>query len=1003
MQNLMQRLQALAALVLVGCVMVTGALASPPSAVLPYSDYHQRLWDTKDGMPQISALSMVQDQHGLLWVATEGGLVSFDGDHFEIYDGRASPLFLNPLLRTLFHSSDNTLWVGSSGRLIKKTADGFQEVLYQETSLGSVESIAEFDGALYIGGAALHRISLPDHQVTAIEHDAGPVTAMLALPERLWIAHTDSLGYIREGQYHAFPIKGLQPQQQLRHLTQHDDRLLIGTSLGLYQFASTGDLSPYLIDGEPVTEPVQMLYQDRQGVLWMSLPQRLWQVKEGHLIEQVTQVAGQSNPWFVSAFEDRNGFLWLGSMTHGLQRLRYDGSRNHSLDAGLREPYVWAILESGEGLLVGGNSGLYRWDGKRFQPQDLAGVLPNPVVYTLMEDSSGNLWLGTRSGLVTLDHSGELLRGYPALDHLQINGMAEGVGDEVWIATLDGLFLWDGQRLEEKTAELGLQSAGVRMVYVDRQQRLWVATVEGMYRLSDAGVEDFSEDPLLSSTYIAFIGQLQDDRMVVGTMQSGIAVEGEESWHWLNPSQLPATSAFFVGQRQQQLYVSNFNGLYQVDLASFEPDSPLVTRVLIDDFGAESDVDGVRCCNGAGNGKGLLRGNRLYLPSLNGLVSLDLDAQTALARSPEPLIEGLDGGNDWFSQSPVRLAIGQRDVRFQYTAPWFYRNSALRFRYRLQGYDQGWTEVIERREAFYTNLPAGAYRFELQTRLADVAQWSDADSFAVDIAAYWYERWWFQLLIGLMLIGLIFLGYRLRLHALERARQTLSRKVAEQTSELHRANAQLATANEQLQQASLTDALTGLHNRRYLNVVLPNLLARSDRGQRGFYVVLLDLDNFKQLNDQLGHAVGDEVLMAVAKLLSQQIRSSDHLVRWGGEEFLILLESSKDVHKFMQRLLQAFDCHSWPAENAGFAVSCSVGVCFHPAFAGGWSWDNSLVLADKAMYLVKEHGKAGWLLLKATADAPQNLAEHVTRLNPEELLHSGWFDCEGSTVATMAR
>ena len=210
--------------------------------------------------------------------------------------------------------------------------------------------------------------------------------------------------------------------------------------------------------------------------------------------------------------------------------------------------------------------------------------------------------------------------------------------DEFWIATLDGLFLWDGQRLQEKTAELGLRSARIRMVYVDRQQRLWIATAEGMYRLSDAGVEDFSEDPLLSSTYIAFIGQLQDDRMVVGTMQSGIAVEGDAGWHWLSAGQLPAPAAFFIGQRQQQLYVPNFNGVYQLDLASLEPGSPVIARVLIDDFGAESAVDGVRCCNGAGNSKGVLRDNRLYLPSLNGLVSLDLDAETTFARSPKPLI-----------------------------------------------------------------------------------------------------------------------------------------------------------------------------------------------------------------------------------------------------------------------------------------------------------------------------------------------------------------------------
>ena len=466
------------------------------------------------------------------------------------------------------------------------------------------------------------------------------------------------------------------------------------------------------------------------------------------------------------------------------------------------------------------------------------------------------------------------------------------------------MFLWDGQRLQEKTAELGLRSARIRMVYVDRQQRLWIATAEGMYRLSDAGVEDFSEDPLLSSTYIAFIGQLQDDRMVVGTMQSGIAVEGDTGWHWLSASQLPAPAAFFIGQRQQQLYVPNFNGVYQLDLASLEPGSPVITRVLIDDFGAESAVDGVRCCNGAGNSKGVLRGNRLYLPSLNGLVSLDLDAETTFARSPEPLIEGLEAAA---MTGSARLRRSWRPASAMYASstrrPGFIATVRSGFATACRGTTAAGPRSSSGERRFIPTCPLAAYRFEVQARLAESPQWSDAAAFGIDVAAYWYERWWFQLLVGLMLVALLFLGYRLRLYALERARKTLSRRVAERTRELHRANAQLAAANEQLQQASLTDALTGLHNRRYLNVVMPKLLARSDREQRGFYVVLLDLDNFKQLNDQLGHAVGDEVLVAVARLLTQQLRSSDHLVRWGGEEFLIVLATSADVQDFMQRLL----------------------------------------------------------------------------------------------------
>ncbi|MCC5827007.1 diguanylate cyclase [Alkalimonas sp.] len=984
--------------------MMTLAFASPQQAVqgpILYSQYHQRRWNTVDGMPQVSALSMVQDNDGYLWVATEGGLARFDGYRFTVFDGQSSPLFLNPLLRTVYYSSDGSLWVGSSSRLIQFKDDEFHEFFHQQQSLGSIEAIAEFDGILYAGGQSLHQIALPEHQTTAIKHESGPITAMLSTPERLWIAHTDSLAYIEHGHYHHYPVSGLLPQQQLLHLAWHDEQLLIGTSKGLYQLHESGYFSPYLINGETITEPVQMLYQDQQQMLWLALSQQLWQVQRGQLLEKVTELDNNTRPWFVAAFEDKDGQLWLGSRTHGLQRLRYDGTRNYGVEAGLAEPYIWALLDSDEGLLVGGNSGLYQWNGDVFRSTDLADRLPNPVVYTLMQDRDRNLWLGTRRGMVTVDQHGQLVRQYPLLDHLQINGILQDAGGDVWVATFNGLFRWDGQQLHDETKALGIQNLRIRMIFIDRQQRLWIATAEGLYRYSEGHTENFADDKLLSSTYISYIGQLQDDRIIIGTFQTGIAVESGDGWYWLSAMQLPAPSVLFIGQHQQQLYVSSFNGVYQLALDSLVPASQVQTRVLIDDFGLESNVDGVRCCNGAGNNKGVLQGRQLFLPSLNGLVVLEVQSDIQDARLPVPRIEGVDIEGEWFSQPPAKLPLGSRNLRFQYTAPWFYRNSALRFRYRLQGYDATWTEVVERREAFYTNLPAGDYHFELQVRLSDQSQWSETARLSLNIPSFWYEQWWARLLIGVLLLSAVLLVYRYRLRSLEHARHELSRKVAERTEELNRANQQLAAANERLQQASVTDALTGLYNRRYLNQVIEHILARSVRKQEGFYCLLLDIDNFKLLNDQLGHSAGDNVLIAMAELLSLQVRSSDHLVRWGGEEFLILLDLTDSVHDFMQRLMQAIADYSWPHQSELTApISCSIGVCFHPP--GSWSWSTSLILADKAMYIVKQYGKSGWLQLTPKPDAPAELVGKVVTLSPEQLLQSGWFDYRGS-ADTLAR
>jgi len=240
------------------------------------------------------------------------------------------------------------------------------------------------------------------------------------------------------------------------------------------------------------------------------------------------------------------------------------------------------------------------------------------------------------------------------------------------------------------------------------------------------------------------------------------------------------------------------------------------------------------------------------------------------------------------------------------------------------------------------------------------------------------------------------LMYMFRLRQLEKSQQQLSRLVAERTQALH-------DANLQLQQASLTDALTGLHNRRYLDQYTDNLLARAQRHGQDVYCVLLDVDNFKQINDQLGHQVGDELLVALATLLRKQVRSADHLIRWGGEEFMILLDFATSIDEFMRRLMAAVQHYPWPHnEQLPNPMSISAGVCLHRVDnKWQWRWSSTLALADKAMYLVKRNGKNGWLYLQVRDTAPQEINQHIAKMKPEQLVRSGWFELLGSARARV--
>ena len=207
--------------------------------------------------------------------------------------------------------------------------------------------------------------------------------------------------------------------------------------------------------------------------------------------------------------------------------------------------------------------------------------------------------------------------------------------------------------------------------------------------------------------------------------------------------------------------------------------------------------------------------------------------------------------------------------------------------------------------------------------------------------------------------------------ALLEANETLEQRVAQRTAELERSNAALSQANEALRETSLTDPLTGLRNRRYLlqhldaDTALALREAASHEDCLIFYLV--DIDHFKAINDRWGHEAGDQVLVQAAQRLRACSRSSSHLVRWGGEEFLVVARRASMEQAWLQaqRFCEAFRAQPF-ALGAGreLAVRCSVGYAPFPlrrANGQALAWNEVLELADQALYQAKQNGRDGWL------------------------------------------
>jgi diguanylate cyclase (GGDEF)-like protein len=332
----------------------------------------------------------------------------------------------------------------------------------------------------------------------------------------------------------------------------------------------------------------------------------------------------------------------------------------------------------------------------------------------------------------------------------------------------------------------------------------------------------------------------------------------------------------------------------------------------------------------------------------------------------------------------LNIRPGQRNFSVEFTALDYADPQRTRFSYRLEGVDPDWIATsADFRQASYGNLAPGSY--VLRVRASNRAGvWNpEALTLPVRVWPAWWQTGWWRTLVALLGIGLSVLAVstlvRRRTKVLQARQAALAKEVAERTAELSHMAETLRERSAALEQASLTDPLTLLHNRRHLSQHIDADCALAVRQwsapqpgpgdhpvQADLVFFLCDIDHFKGLNDHHGHAAGDAVLRQMRQRLQQVFRDSDHLVRWGGEEFLIVARSTSraSAAELADRLRHAVaDVPMTLDDGTPCPVSVSTGFAAFPASTShpeALGWEDTVAMADAALLAVKRARRGEW-------------------------------------------
>ncbi|GAB2502074.1 diguanylate cyclase [Arenimonas alkanexedens] len=980
-----------------------------------------------EGLSQLSVTSIVQDDQGFLWIGTQEGLNRFDGQRFTVQrrqqDVDAGPI--SSSVETLAHDGQSRLWIGTndaglerldlrSGERLRIGAEqGLSHLTVGKLLLdaeagawvGSVRGIDYVDAAL-----ASARNLGPELAVVAMVRAGGDAFALDARCG-LWQLHRDRIEPI------AFTAEGFRACVALQ-----------GSSEGLWLATLSGEVALVSPGGQLLKRFDRAEISPPEASLTALLLRPGGELLLGHDDGSVIQLDVRGDigarrlafePDIGGAIQvlsqDRDGVLWIGTHTRGLFRgrplsaaIRRDLASADDLGAWPVQS-VRSIWRQSGVELIGTDAGL-AWRTAPDAPWRAVPELGNTSIRAIAADAKGGWWLGTHRGLWRMDAQGQATPQSPLPDPRVTDLLVEG--DDVWIATRGGLARLRDGVLTTAGVPPELDGEFLTSLMRDSRGRLWIGSNErGLYRLwPDGELEHLwpGNGRLPQNSIWAL--HASTDAYWIGTFAGGLlrmARDDDAVRSYTSADGLSNDVIYrILPDRRGRLWLSTNNGLNVLDPAS-------------DVIQSLGPGDGLRNRE-YNSGAGLVDANgQLFLGGTEGLDVVDPE-QLGLASPPAiPVVSGLHvigmrrGGvpaqddrrfdtlyADRVQMDPRDAVLALDLVAIDFSAP-----DAARLRYRIGGIHQDWVQTRgPQAEVVLSHLAPGDYPLELAAAGRD-GRFGLVRTLVIAVPPPAWRHPLAYLAYGLFGCLLLGWGYsRIGARSRERERQIvlLNRTVAERTAELERANHQLKANNRELEVATRTDPLTHVSNRRDLQqwlareglqIVREAASAGDERG--GIVFFMIDIDNFKHVNDSHGHSVGDEVLVAFAARLSSLSRGHDVVVRWGGEEFLWMLRElhMHDAPAVAERIRRVIVDQPFVLPSGlSLSITCSIGFApwpFSARHAVVGDWEQSVALADRALYAAKAAGKNAWVgLAPGPALGPVGL-ESLLLGRPPDAMESG--------------
>ena len=949
-------------------------------------------YGTSQGLPQNQVVEFGLSGSGFMFIAGRNSFSRFDGRNFvlpleNIRSSLLSTTFngFAPASGGAFLATDAGLWFFNSDRFDAGTVENIGAV-----GRNSVRSIA-FDkesGRLFgaVGGIGVFEFSANSVDWFNPENsrlETRNVNKVFAdRAGNIWLGTTDSVYFLKKGEQKFRRIEYL--EDSVSAFADFDgSSVAAGGKNGLYIITGNGEVDKTFASGEIRITEITALKNASDGRLWIGTKNSGIALFDGGSFEKITPPAPDSLKTITALAEDGEGQMWIGTHSGGFCIARQSALRDFILK---NETVENAVSDTLGNIWINTlNSGIIRLSGYG----ENEAVLENSRGFSdIFIDSQNNLWASSgETGLYILQNDSvfkpvkELFESEDDLFPASADLFFEDSDGNIWTndtKNLSALFAFMSDRTVEKLV-LPLQNAEIAAI-LQHNGRFYIATKSGdvFEKKQDGTIQPVT--PWNRSSFVKKIFADSKQRIWVVTAADKIFIGVEKD---IIPFPLRGDLSSGVihsitEDRHGDFWITTNSGVLRF---SGETVDCLIngscSSVPVSIYGKSRGLPFPECAEGRKSMPALSESGLLFVPMISGVAVFDTDYKEKNNSVPEVGIEKIVAEtkekHDYYSpdlSGKFILPHHARKISVFYSAAFFTNPEALLFEY---SFDKSAFTGTSSGFAGLENLDSGtAHTFTVRAYLADDTENFTEKTFSFEIPAEFYQKTAFKLTLPLAFIFLlfvfVFMNRRLKImHETE-----IRRRIDEKTAELQ-------MKNNTLKEAVMKDPLTGLMNRRFLfdveerkirrfidsrdrkNHLLDNRI--SEKSDLVYGVIMMDIDHFKRVNDIYGHDVGDSVLKGIAEIMQDSVRVDDILIRWGGEEFLIVLKNIpvSKIIEVAKKIRKAIETHPFEIkEGSNVWITASLGVVFLPFFASDpklLAFENIVTLADLALYNSKKNGR----------------------------------------------